>query len=221
MDEIRIVAISDLHGQLPERLPEADLLLIAGDICPCNFKDVVMGQREWLRNKFQSWLERQPIRCVVATWGNHDWTGERSPGYVPLLDWFMLVDRGVELLGMKIYGTPWQPRFFDWAFNLDEPQLAEKWAAIPDDTDILVLHGPPHGYGDLASDERGRPTHVGSPSLTKRIAEIKPKLVVYGHIHSGYGIYKLGDTILANVSIVNEAYRMVNPPTVITLKGKS
>lgn len=221
MEEIRIVAISDLHGQLPERLPAADLLLIAGDICPCNYKDTVMGQRSWLMNQFSVWLDKQPVKHVVATWGNHDWIGE-STYFVPRLGWHMLVDRGVELLGLKIYGTPHQPRFGNWAFNLDEPQLAEKWAAIPDDTDILVLHGPPHGYGDLAppiNGVRSQMEHVGSPSLTKRIAEIKPRLVVYGHIHSGYGIYSMGETTLVNVSLLDEQYRMVNQPTLITLKG--
>lgn len=109
-----------------------------------------------------------------------------------------------------------QPRFHDWAFNLDEHELAKKWADIPDDTDILILHGPPHGIGDLARDERGMPVHVGSPSLAKRIEEIRTRLVVFGHIHAGYGVYKSGRTTYVNASHCDERYRPVNAPILLT-----
>lgn len=116
---------------------------------------------------------------------------------------------------------PWQRRFFDWAFNLDEPQLAEKYAMIPADTDVIISHGPPKGYGDSVMprvfQEEGWPKliQVGSPSLTQKIEEIKPKLVVYGHIHQGYGSYTYyhffteGKPVskLINASYVDETYK--------------
>src|SRR3546814_5642071 len=37
--------------------------------------------------------------------------------------------------GLKFYGSPCQPEFCDWAFNLPiGPSLKEKWERIPDDT---------------------------------------------------------------------------------------
>jgi Icc-related predicted phosphoesterase len=136
----------------------------------------------------------------------------------------MLCDEGIDLLGFKIYGTPWQPRFFDWAFNADEPELEKRWAAIPDDTDILVLHGPPHGYGDLApaiTGIRNDMEHTGSPALIKRIREIKPQLVIFGHIHSGYGVYEENGIVMSNVSVLNERYQLANKPYRTTLKPRS
>lgn len=225
-----VCAISDLHGQLPQ-IAECDLLLIGGDICPCRFglgrmshDEIATHQAFWLRDTFRPWLEEQPAKHVVATWGNHDWIGEVAPERAPDLPWHMLCDAGIELLGFKIYGTPWQPRFFDWAFNADENVLEQKWAAIPDDTDILVLHGPPHGYGDLAPAYKGirdEMEHTGSPSLKKRIMDIKPQLAIFGHIHGGYGVYKENDVVMANVSVVNEQYRLANKPFRIALKPRN
>jgi Icc-related predicted phosphoesterase len=133
------------------------------------------------------------------------------------MEWSYLEDSGIEWNGLKIWGSPWQPRFFDWAFNADEPDLERIWDKIPDDTDILVLHGPPHGYGDKASRVNAAGfEHTGSPSLLERIKAIKPKLAVAGHIHSGYGIYEIGETIFVNASLVNEKYIPTN--AVITIE---
>jgi hypothetical protein len=132
----------------------------------------------------------------------------------PNLPWVYLQDGATTCQGLKIYGTPWQPRFFDWAFNLDEPDLERIWAVIPDDTDVLVTHGPPYGHGDFAPRPGGG-EHVGSPSLAKRVAELKRlKLMVYGHIHEGRGLYRLGDAVLANVSLLDGQYRPVHEPMV-------
>lgn len=226
-----ICAISDLHGNLPQ-IAECSLLLIGGDICPCRFSAGYMSVQEkarhqsyWLRDTFGPWLDEQPAKHVVATWGNHDWIGEKAPHLSPKLRWHMLCDEGIDLLGFKIYGTPHQSRFFDWAFNADEDVLERKWAAIPDDTDILLLHGPPHGYGDLApayNGVRDVEEHTGSPSLTKRILELpKLRLAIAGHIHSGYGVYHIGKTTFCNVSILDEQYKMTNKPTIITMDDKS
>jgi Icc-related predicted phosphoesterase len=213
MPDVSVVAISDLHGYLPEDLPACDLLLIAGDICPLRDHSPP-AQAHWLGTTFREWLDRQPAREIVATWGNHDFIGERAPELVPSLRWHMLRDQGVELLGVKIYGTPWQPWFFDWAFNLYEPELQQKWKLIPQGTDILLLHGPPHGFGDMTvSGQR-----TGSPSLTRRIAEIKPQLAVFGHIHEGYGVFDLDGTALANVSLLNVRYEPVNRPFVTRIQ---
>jgi hypothetical protein len=155
---------------------------------------------------------------------NHDWIGEKAPHLSPKLRWHMLCDESINLLGFKIYGTPWQPRFFDWAFNADEDVLEKKWAAIPDDTDILVLHGPPYGFGDLApayTGVRNEMERTGSPSLIKRIREIKPQLAIFGHIHPGYGVYEENGVVMANVSVLNDKYQLVNKPYRTTLEPRT
>lgn len=215
----RICCISDLHGHLPP-VPDCDLLLLGGDLCRHH------DDYPWYAKKLKPWVDELAERCkVVAVAGNHDFVFERLPEAVPAMNWSYLQDSGVEWNGLKIWGSPWQPRFYDWAFNLDEPELVKKWALIPDDTDILLLHGPPHGYGDKShykwktDDDTAWPgyEHTGSPGLTKRILEVKPKLAVAGHIHRGYGRYEIGSTVFVNASLVNEQYTPVNEPIVVEL----
>jgi Icc-related predicted phosphoesterase len=212
---ITIAAMADLHGILPTA-PPCDLALIGGDVCP---HAPLEAQAAWLDGAFRRWLERIPAREVVAVAGNHDWVFERAPHLVPELRWRYLQDRGVELFGLKIYGTPWQPRFRDWAFNLDEPELEIKFNQIPEGTDIVVCHGPPLGFGDVVPRPAGD-EHVGSASLRDRLLAVRPRLCIFGHIHEGRGVYEMGGTVLANVSLVNHRYDMVYTPMAFELESK-
>ena len=221
----KIVAISDMHGKLPKPkdMPTGDILLIAGDITP-SFDHSIEFQKIWLDSAFRYWLNQLPYKHIIGVYGNHDFVGEQNPYGVEKLNLpcKFLTDEEITVEGLRIYGTPHQPYFFGWAFNLYEPELKEKWDLIPQGIDILVSHGPPEGYGDLAEDHEtpGNIIHVGSPSLTLKIEEIKPKLVVYGHIHSSYGEYvnpNCPNTILANVSYVNEKYNPAYDPMTFEL----
>jgi hypothetical protein len=114
---------------------------------------------------------------------------------------------------VKIYGSPWQPEFYNWAFNLPRngEELKAKWAAIPDYTEILITHGPAQGYLDTSGPPYNEP-NLGCELLTKRIKEVKPKIHVCGHIHGGYGYMFDGDTHFFNASILNERYEFRNKP---------
>jgi hypothetical protein len=46
-------------------------------------------------------------------------------------------------MGYKFYGSPYTPAFCEWAFQLNETDAIEKWKKIPEDTEILITHGPP------------------------------------------------------------------------------
>jgi Icc-related predicted phosphoesterase len=210
---MRIVAVSDLHGILPS-IPACDLLLLAGDLTPV--RDHRVGhQAEWLDTTFRAWLREVPARKIIAVAGNHDFIFQEAPEKVPRdLPWTYLQDSGTTWEGLRIWGTPWQPWFYDWAFNLREPELAPKWALIPAGTDILVLHGPPHRHGDGVPERNGSVRHTGSPSLLARIEAIRPRLVVFGHIHEARGEWRLGPTVLANVTLVDVAYDPVYEPWV-------
>lgn len=121
---------------------------------------------------------------------------------------------------MKVWGTPWQPWFHDWAFSAPrrygEAFLASKFELIPDDTDIVVCRGPPRGLGDHNESADGQP-HVGSTALTETLERIQPRLMVCGHIHSGYGRYRLGPTGVINAALVDNGYRPVNGPVMVQL----
>jgi hypothetical protein len=115
---------------------------------------------------------------------------------------------------VKIYGSPWQPEFHSWAFNLpkDGWELEQAWEEIPEDTDILVTHGPAFGYLDTIM---GQYDNLGCELLTKRIKTIKPKIHVCGHIHSGYGYVFDGDTHFINASVLDEKYQYTQKPLTV------
>lgn len=207
-----VIATSDLHGLLPE-IPPCDLLLIGGDVTPLRVHEPI-GQAAWLQGPFSEWVDQPHIKNVVLVAGNHDWVFERAPGLVVLPKRVTyLFDSGTVIDGLKVWGSPWQPPFCDWAFNAGEARRAAAWRLVPDDTDVLVLHGPPYGFGDRVSHPRpGEDPCVGCKLLLERIQEVSPRLTVFGHIHSGYGRWETPFGILANVSYVDERYQAHNAP---------
>lgn len=213
---MKIVAASDLHGYLPA-IPACDLLLLAGDLCPITDHSWSF-QAGWLDREFRSWLAEQPARQIIGIAGNHDFVFEQMPELVPAdLPWTYLQDSGTEWEGLKIWGTPWQPWFFDWAFNADPPTLKKKWALIPKGIDILVVHGPPHGYGDGVPESDGV-RRCGCPHLLERIENLQPRLVVFGHIHEGRGEWQMGRIRLANVTLLDAVYQAIYEPWEVELE---
>jgi 3',5'-cyclic AMP phosphodiesterase CpdA len=111
---MRVAAVSDLHGHLPA-VPACDLLLLGGDLCPKSDHSPAR-QAAWLDGPFRAWLDAAPAREVVAVAGNHDFVFEKVPGLVPAgLRWTYLQDSGCRVGPYNVWGSPWQPVFFDWA----------------------------------------------------------------------------------------------------------
>jgi len=123
-----------------------------------------------------------------------------------------LEDSSVEICGLKIYGTPWQPEYGRWAFNLKRgEECLEKWNQIPSDTDVLITHSPPLGFGDLCSTG----VRAGCVDLLHTVQRrVKPKYHVYGHIHEGYGVRSDGKILFINASTCDINYRPCNPAIV-------
>ncbi len=203
---MKIICTSDLHGQLP-RIPVCDLLLIAGDICPVSNHEVAY-QREWLCTTFRYWLAKIKAKKIIFIAGNHDFVFQDAPHQLPIY-WTQknntsyLQDSSAVVDGLKIWGTPWQLPFYDWAFNACEASLAEKYRAIPGDTNIIVSHGPPYGHTDWSNYGN---QHTGSTSLLKTIQQIQPLLVVTGHIHEAVGFAHINKTLAVNCAAVDEKY---------------
>ncbi|MBJ7331702.1 MAG: metallophosphoesterase [Solirubrobacteraceae bacterium] len=212
---MRLAAIADLHGNLPD-IPPCDVLLIGGDLCPAADHDVEV-QADWLDGPFRAWLERLPAEEIVAIAGNHDFVFERAPGLLPAdLPWVYLQDHDETLgCGLKVWGSPWTPWFFDWAFNAPredgEAFLAARYASVPDDVDVLLLHGPPRGYGDRTV----RGMEVGSTAELALIDRVRPRACVFGHIHEGRGAWMRDETQLVNASAVTVEYELRDTPVVL------
>lgn len=211
----RVVCISDthlVHEQTRINIPDGDILIHAGD--------ATFRGSDWEVVKFLRWYSELPHKHKIFVAGNHDWLFQTEPEKAAmLLSQFSgityLMDSMVTVEGLKIWGAPWQPWFYDWAFNLQRgAEIKAKWDLIPEGIDVLVTHGPPKGYGDkVPSGEL-----VGCDDLLDAIKRAKPKLHVCGHIHLGHGTYKTPEgVIIANSSICDERYKGVNAPHVVDL----
>lgn len=219
MDKLKIVATSDFHGYLPD-IPECDLLLIAGDICPVWNHDRAF-QMDWLRWQFSPWMKKQPAKEIVWVGGNHDFVLEHARRFkIDDLGGTYLYNESAEVLGSKIWGSPLSPTFGKWAFMYDDELLWDYWQKIPEDTEIIVVHGPPFGYGDKTLGYMGSPPiNVGSRSLRNRINELPNlKFVVCGHIHPDYGTHlTLQGVKVINATHVDDKYDPVNLPVEVEL----
>ncbi|CAJ1355241.1 unnamed protein product [Effrenium voratum] len=222
---LRFVCLSDTHGQhreLSSRLPPGDVLLHGGDFSTDGSLEEVLD--------FSAWLRSLPYQHKVLIAGNHELTFDQSytGGRVKsketdvrstFLASFTESD-GVTYLeheetvirGVRIFGSPWQPEFLDWAFNAPRHAMAEKWQAIPAGVHVLLVHGPPLGRGDalLPSLQRG-----GCADLLVEVQNrIQPQFCVFGHIHEGAGISFDGTTHFINASSLNEHYQCIHAPLV-------
>jgi predicted phosphodiesterase len=208
---VRLVCVSDTHLRNFE-VPEGDVLVHAGDL-------TMMGTFPEIE-AFASWLDRLPHPQKIVIAGNHDFGFESHPedARALLRGVIYLEDALAEVEGLRVWGSPWQPRFGDWAFNLDRGEpLREKWALIPEGLDLLVTHGPPAGIGDLTLTHE----HAGCEDLLETVEKRPPRLHVFGHIHEGYGVVKKGETTFINASICDRYYAPVNPPIVVEFDSGS
>ena len=128
-------------------------------------------------------------------------------------DLIYLEDSGVEIEGIKFWGSPVTPWFHDWAFNRLS-DIKHHWDLIPVDTTILITHGPPKGILDLT---RSR-LNVGCPILLEKIKELKDlKIHSFGHIHEAHGVQEIDEVTFVNASTLNLYYEVQNSPIFLSL----
>lgn len=235
MEKLKAVIISDTHTrQKGLEIPEGDLLIHSGDFCG-------RGE-EWEALSFLKWIGRLSHKRKIVVAGNHDFPCQTNP--VWFLDEFKarvpggiyLNEESCEIEGIKFYGSPWTTWFYDWAFNLKrEPTTKfrighennytaeECWAKIPEDTQVLITHGP--RYGILDTNEEGQ--MCGDKVLRNRIAEINSiRFHIHGHIHHGYGIQNVKyyrdrkfshEVMHINAAVLDDSYKLINKPIIIDI----
>jgi Icc-related predicted phosphoesterase len=212
---MKITFISDTHNKhnhltsnaYNNILGSGDVLVHAGDISS-------MGKSHEITN-FLNWFGMTDFKHKIFIAGNHDFGFEfhtdiaeefKEKGIIYLFDSEVVID------GVKFYGSPWQPEFHNWAFNLPRGEkLAEKWSKIPTNTDILITHGPVYGILDYAPIGG----HVGCEELYKKVFEVKPKIHVCGHIHDSYGQKSIDGVEFLNASVLDDTYQHAHKPIVV------
>ena len=216
-----ITTISDTHGkhrQLDLSQYPADILIHAGDWTAGT--DIAFVETE----EFLDWLEDQPFNHILLIAGNHELTVERHQEFFQelLLSYpkiTYLQDSGITIDNIKFYGSPYSNEFCNWAFMEYEQDLLAIWAKIPNDTQVLITHGPAYDCHDQVNNIHGPDDHVGSKSLTQRKQVLQDSLKAHisGHIHEAFGTStSLGCTNVC-ASIVDEHYQLVNKPILLEI----
>lgn len=226
---MKITFISDTHSkhnQVTSSLPGGDVLIHAGDISNRGYRTEIQDFIKWF-----SKIENYTHKIFIA--GNHDFGCQDevlaveellrlNPGSEYLYDDLFLIGKDEDDYDdmVKVWGSPWQPEFYNWAFNLPRQgaELKEVWNMIPLDVDILVTHGPPHGHLDYVDYAK---QNVGCELLRERIDLIKPKIHVFGHIHSSYGYKFDGTTHFFNAAVLDERYNFTQKPLTVEWDPKT
>ena len=215
---MRITVISDTHTkhhQLTNDLIGGDLIIHAGDISSMGYFEEIKDFCNWYES-----LNQYDNSVFIA--GNHDWGFQNNKVQISSLvdsyEWITyLEDSKLTFVNKEatemcsIWGTPWQPEFHNWAFNLPRNgwELQEKWMRIPSDIDILVTHGPPFGILDVSSYGN---VNAGCELLLEAVKVKKPKIHIFGHIHSGFGYQYIDGTHYINASMLDERYNYSRKP---------
>jgi Icc-related predicted phosphoesterase len=219
---LRIVIISDTHTYHRKVVvPDGDVLIHCGDITN-------RGELSTIKD-FSNWLRDLPHKNKTLIFGNHELNMENGPHRNVAINMITdagatyLENSGAEIEGLKFWGSPVTPRFFDWEWNVNRGKdIAAIWKKIPDDINILITHGPSYGVLDLVEDNlsnMGRDLHQGCEELAKRIKELKNlKLHCCGHLHTDGGKQvNINGVTYANAAICTEQYRPINNPVIIDL----
>ena len=203
---MRIVAVADTHLYHDELVvPDGDVFVHAGDLCRGGSVAELTAAARWIGGLPHA------LKIVIA--GNHDWCFVREPAAARrvLGDGVVyLEDSEHAAHGLRFWGSPWQPEFGGWAFNLPRgAALAEKWARIPVGVDVLISHGPPAGHGDRSWSQQ----RTGCVDLRARVAVVRPRLHLFGHIHEAGGAWSEDGTTFVNCT----TWECERAPTVIDL----
>ena len=205
-EAIRVVVFGDTHEHHRDlSIPEGDLLIHVGDITRNSFSPMAVQD-------FDAWLRQLPHRHKIVIPGNHDY-GLADPAWQKLItSAILLINDGVELLGLKVWGTPITPvdhGHFGGATAVDREAQFRK---IPDETNILISHGPPYGILDY---EPGAAMPLGCRALLRAVNRIQPSLNVFGHIHGASGIMRSGKTLFVNAAVAGRNGYPVRKPRLI------
>lgn len=215
-NKIRLVVLGDTHrAESKIKIPDGDILIHVGDFDIYDFENLA-----WV-NK---WFGELPHKHKIMIAGNHDLLLEKMQVHVIkslLPNVTYLQNEETEIEGIKFWGSPITPIFFNWAFMGNGELRQRVWSKIPEGIDILMTHGPAYGILDMTTKANGDfDINVGCPLLRDRIKEIKPKYHFFGHIHEAHGQKQVGETFHANVSVMDKYYSITNPPLIIDYERK-
>lgn len=217
---MKVIALSDLHGQLPIIEESSDIVVIAGDISPLLLQHSNKLTKEWIIKDFVDWGNTIDCDKIFIVAGNHDHIFEHHKHLFPKKSKFQyLEDTLVKYKNYTIYGTPWCTIFGNWAFMRKNDILYEKYSRMPENVDILITHDVPYNCNDvIIEDVRWAGQHLGNIPLQEIIQIKKPKNLCCGHLHgSDHTPTMVYDTMIRQCSILNEQYKITYEPQIFEI----
>lgn len=185
-NKLRLVIVSDTHRSFPYPVPAGDVLIHCGD-------------SEWTVDELETWATGHEHAHKIVICGNMDSSLSDANSF-KTENITYLKDNAVEISGVKFYGSPWTPQFVG-VFQLDSYKEAkDTWRNIPNDTDVLITHGPPKGILDMTS----RGGRVGDKALLdalKNNSALQPRVHCFGHVHKSYGTIVQNDILFCNAAV--------------------
>lgn len=205
---MKIICIADTHNKQKDILiPAGDVLIHAGDFSE--------GGTEKETMDFLEWFAALPHKHKLLIPGNHDFFLEKHLDVLEEIipaGVYCLINKGLEINGVKFWGSPYTPGEDNWAFTKPRGrEIREYWNLIPKDVEFLITHTPPYGILDQLDNKK----HVGCEQLTLRLKEVKPSYHIFGHVHHHYGIVKMSETVYINAALLDNLYRLINSPLII------
>ena len=202
---MHLLHISDTHqrhGLFPQNhFDDLTIVIHSGDCS--NYRDPYTNEQEVLN--FITWYSSLTVPYKIYVAGNHDTSIEKrliTKKQFERNGIIYLENQSIEIEGLKIYGSPHTPTFGDWAFMKPRDKMHKAWDAIPDDTDILVVHGPPKGILDLSYNRQNDLEYCGCSNLMKRVQQLKLKYCMFGHIHNTKDCYNAGIRTIEGISTI-------------------
>lgn len=205
---LTLVLMSDTHELHREvHVPDGDILIHAGDF-------TMLSRSLSAVEDFNLWLGELPYRSIISA-GNHEFFLERDPSRRTFLsNTNVLINESIDLYGLKIWGSPVTP-LANAAFGISSAEDRRRlYSRIPDDTDVLITHGPPYGILDSA---HGSEFHSGCRELFDAVMRVKPRLHVFGHVHGAYGIFHTHDTTFVNGALLGPHGDIDKAPIVVRM----
>ncbi len=214
---MKIVAISDLHGHLPE-LPTTDIVCIAGDIVPVAMNDDIEAQWRWYNEVYLPWVEYLSSRYVITVAGNHD-TFVKRHKIISTDKHRYLENNGVELMGYSFYGTPNTSKLDNHLTHMPyDNSLREIFETIPDKLDFLLCHHSPFGANNVGALYAGEGNDIGSKELADAVEKKDIRYIFCGHIHTGnHSLSEWRGKKIANVALRSESMQIEYEPLILKI----
>lgn len=193
---MKILAISDTHGYHKDikDFDGIDMIIHAGDCSNVQSPSINMNEV----TDFLNWYDDIPVKYKILIAGNHDTSIEArlispSEHHKSII---YLEHESVNIEGINIFGSPYTPRYGSWSFMRGRGKLDVLWQQIPNDTDILVTHGPPKGILDLSYNHQNILEYCGDKELLNHLYRVQPKHHIFGHIHEYKDCYNKGSRVI-------------------------